>query len=48
MAREILFKAKRRDNGEWVEGHPHQNREHWTMWEIRKGIGTDIDPNTLC
>ena len=25
--REILFKAKRKDNGEWVEGDLHENHD---------------------
>ncbi len=29
MAREILFRAKRIDNGEWEEGYYFKAREHW-------------------
>ena len=27
IVREILFKAKRKDNGEWVEGDLHENHD---------------------
>lgn len=47
--REILFKAKRKDNGEWVEGLPTR------MWGTLHIQGSDnentayeIDPDTLC
>ena len=48
MAREILFKAKRIDNGEGVEGYPHRQKDHWTMWQEGIGVGYLIEPNTLC
>lgn len=52
--REILFKAKRRDNGEWVEGYyvkveklNGEGDEHYIV--EYKAVGTQylIDPNTL-
>lgn len=36
MNREILFKAKRKDNGEWVEGYYGKTR-----------LGTDIKPSDV-
>lgn len=37
MARDILFKAKRKDNGEWVS------------WNLFTGLyGVEIDVNTIC
>lgn len=55
--REILFKAKRIDNGEWVEGYYLRDQYHRSGKDIifyRKDsdcftIYTDIiDPETLC
>lgn len=48
MAREILFKAKRIENGEWVEGYPLQYKTYWGMFKKGIGIGEQIDENTLC
>ena len=56
MAREILFKAKRIDNGEWVEGYYYKRiRETKFVDAIEKKVGSvhsveyyDIDINTLC
>ena len=49
--REILFKAKRIDNGEWVEGYyaMSQNTEGITHW-ILEPIGAmhKIDESTIC
>lgn len=36
MNREILFKAKRKDNGEWVEGY-----------YVKTRLGTDIKPSDV-
>ena len=48
--REILFKAKRKDNGEWVEGdlihEPYG--EVIQHYEDGKRIKTVIDPDTIC
>lgn len=55
--REILFKAKRKDNGEWVEGYyVYCRKRHYILPMVNKTIGFDeredewveIDPNTLC
>ena len=59
MDREILFKAKRVDNGEWVEGHYYSQvyhkgtiEEEW--YHFIKPIGSEswesarIDESTLC
>lgn len=54
--REILFRAKRTDNGEWVEGF-YQNRfdvneeiEHLIFWRKSCTVWeyAKIDPETLC
>lgn len=42
--RQILFKAKRIDNGEWVEGHLIQNPY---MGEVRSWISTPEDKTRL-
>ncbi len=56
MAREILFKAKRKDNGEWVEGY-YQKRydeigreRHFIFWCKSNIVWeyVEIDINTLC
>ena len=55
MNREILFKAKRKDNGEWVEGgyfcEPYTDKEFIIRWNSF-GLGynefIEIDPETLC
>lgn len=55
--REILFKAKRKDNGEWVEGcYVICRKHHYILPTINEIIGYDeregeyieIDPDTLC
>ena len=55
--REILFKAKRKDNGEWVEGqycyirNPHTKNGEPFKHLICNGtniFNDEIDPNTLC
>lgn len=56
MNREILFKAKRIDNGEWVEGY-YQKRfdldgseQHLIFWSKSYTVWeyAEIDPVTLC
>ncbi len=56
MSREILFKAKREDNGEWVEGY-YQKRfyldgseQHLMFWSKSYTVWeyAEIDPDTLC
>lgn len=55
--REILFKAKRKDNGEWAEGcYVICRKHHYILPTINEIIGYDeregeyieIDPDTLC
>lgn len=55
--REILFKAKRLDNGEWVEGYyVYCRKRHYILPVLNKVIGFDeredewveADPNTIC
>lgn len=60
MNREILFKAKRKDNGEWVEGYyradPDLNMHFICGWDYylsengleREPFEYEIDPDTLC
>ena len=57
MNREILFKAKRIDNGEWVEGYyVYCRKRHYILPVLNKAIGFDeredewveVDPDTLC
>lgn len=53
--REILFKAKRVDNGEWVEGclvidHSRSNLFEYRMQPVESGVlyAPPIDPETIC
>lgn len=53
--REILFRAKRIDNGEWVEGNyvkaeliHDEGYEHYIIETMRHGKTYEIDPETLC
>lgn len=57
MSREILFKAKRLDNGEWVEGYyVYCRKRHYILPVLNKAIGFDeredewveVDPDTIC
>lgn len=59
MNREILFKAKRKDNGEWVEGNLIANERNENqkyigyIFDERNGVIEDFDlveviPETLC
>ena len=55
MAREILFKAKRIDNGEWVEGLLWKKKYQSNKWYISCFPDKDdneevyvIDSNTIC
>ena len=59
MNREILFKAKRKDNGKWVEGNlitneRNQNQKYiGYIFDERNGVIEDFDlveviPDTLC
>lgn len=56
--REMLFKAKRKDTGEWVEGNLITNEQDGTayigyIFSVRDGVIEDfdlveVDPKTLC
>ena len=50
MSREILFKAKRADNGEWVEGYFAKRHGIPYIYEIRQCPQSiyEIDETTLC
>lgn len=56
MNREILFKAKRKDNGEWVEGYYQQRfdadgrKQHFIFWSKSYTVWeyVEIDSDTLC
>ena len=57
MNREILFKAKRKDNGEWVEGYyVYCRKRHYILPLLNEAIGYDeredewieIEPDTIC
>lgn len=49
--REILFKAKRLDNGEWVEGYYYQIWEKgYILWGMTNNMPdmVEVNPDTLC
>ena len=49
--REILFKAKRKDNGEWVEGYVYRISESLNPVIVLKdkcGESYEVDPETVC
>ena len=52
--REILFKAKRLDNGEWVDGFyccigPAGQEKHYIIPEYASAFyGVEVDPSTVC
>ena len=49
MAREILFKAKRKDNGEWVEGDLIHSFDGENRFAISNAAGLyEIVPYTIC
>ena len=60
MNREILFKAKRKDNGEWVDGYYRADTDldihficGWNYYLSENGLEREpfeyeIDPDTLC
>ena len=50
MNREILFKAKRKDNGEWVEGDAIHEPIGMSIRHEKSGMSVrvPVDPDTLC
>ena len=50
MNREILFKAKRKDNGEWVEGDAIHEPIGMSIIHEKNGMSVrvPVDPDTLC
>lgn len=50
MNREILFKAKRKDNGEWVKGDAIHEPIGMSIRHEKDGMSVrvPVDPDTLC
>lgn len=51
MNREILFKAKRKDNGEWIQGYYYQIwQQGYICWGMINNMPdmVEVNPNTLC
>ena len=51
MRREILFKAKRKDNGKWIEGYLYrisENENPFIMLRGRHGEAYEVIPGTVC
>lgn len=56
MTREILFKAKRKDDGRWVDGYYEKrfdvdcSEQHFIFWSKSYTVWeyAEIDPSTLC
>lgn len=48
MKREILFKAKRVDNGEWVEGFIGLSNDKKSGVIFTQDFDYDINPETVC
>lgn len=50
MNREILFKARRKDNGEWVEGDAIHEPIGMSIRYEKNGMSVrvPVDPDTLC
>ena len=50
MNREILFKVKRKDNGEWVEGDAIHEHIGMSIRHEKNGMSVrvPVDPDTLC
>lgn len=47
--REILFRGKRIDNGEWIEGCPlvdYVTKQYFI--HTKENIGFEVDPETIC
>ena len=51
MNREILFKAKRKDNGEWIQGYYYQIWQRgYILWGMINNMPdmVEVNPNTIC
>ncbi len=51
MNREIIFKAKRKDNGKWVEGYYYQIWEKgYILWGMTNNMPdmVEVNPDTIC
>ncbi len=49
--KEILFKAKRKDNGEWIQGYYYQIwQQGYILWGMINNMPdmVEVNPNTLC
>ncbi len=47
MAREILFKAKEKHDGDWIQGFLSMSEGEYVICG-KDGVGLFIDPNTIC
>ena len=51
MKERYLYRAKRTDNGEWVEGYLYrlsENHPPFIMLSDRYGESHEVDPSTIC
>ena len=53
MNREILFRAKKVDGGEWVEGYVVQKYGAWFIYDVKNADTCRqnnyvVDPDTIC
>ncbi|MGN1331414.1 MAG: YopX family protein [Lachnospiraceae bacterium] len=51
MKDRYLYRAKRIDNGEWVEGYLYrlsENHPPFIMLSDRRGESHEVDPSTIC
>lgn len=51
MNRQILFKAKRKDNGEWIQGYYYQIwQQGYILWGMINNMPdmVEVNPDTLC
>ena len=46
--REIIFKAKHEDTGEWLEGDLYHRNDEVLITNFYKGFTLGVDPETVC